>query len=298
MDKRWLAKSLGAFSIGLGAAQVLAPRTVLGLIGAEDTDQSRRLMRLVGARELAVGTALEARRDVAPWLWLRVAGDIADLRLAGAVRCAANDQGRRSRASITMSVVAGVAFADLVAAVVTARGRRGRPIHADGRITVNRPVTEVYGAWRNLENLPQFMAHLESVRHLGNGRSHWRAAGPAGIEVEWDAEIDSEHIDEHISWRSVGDTRVRHSGRVDFRPAPGGRGTEVRVHLIYEPPGGKVGARIAKLFGESPDQQLRDDLRRFKQVLETGEVVRSESSPGGAKTRTHLTERPAQPLPS
>ncbi|TVT13559.1 SRPBCC family protein, partial [Amycolatopsis rhizosphaerae] len=290
MDKRWLTKSLGAFSIGLGATQAVAPGRVLGLVGARDDDRARRLVRLIGTRELVLGTALGARRNGAPWLWLRLAGDIVDLRLADAVRRGVKSPDGRRRASITMAALAGVALADLAAAVVTTRGRRGRPIHANGRITVNRPVGEVYGAWRNLENLPQFMAHLETVRHLGDGRSRWRAAGPAGIEVEWDAEIDSEHIDEHISWRSVGETQVRHSGRVDFRPAPGGRGTEVRVHLIYEPPGGRLGARIAKLFGEAPDQQLRDDLRRFKQVLETGEVVRSESGPDGARTRTHLTE--------
>jgi uncharacterized membrane protein len=142
------------------------------------------------------------------------------------------------------------------------------------------------------------MAHLQSVESLGDGRWRWRATGPAGIEVEWDAEVLDERIDEFIAWRSVGEAPVTNSGRVEFRPAPGGRGTEIRVWLTYDPPAGKLGTWVAKLFGEAPDQQVSDDLRRFKQVLETGEVVRSEGTPEGTKTSRMIAQRPAQPAPA
>jgi uncharacterized membrane protein len=145
-----------------------------------------------------------------------------------------------------------------------------------------------------LENLPRFMTHLQSVRSLGGGRSRWRAAGPADREVVWGAEIADERVDEVIAWRSVRGAPVANSGKVEFRAAPGGRGTEVRVRLSYAPPAGKLGTAVAKLFGEAPDQQVRDDLRRLKQVLETKEVVRSAASPEGANARRQLAQRPAQ----
>ncbi|HEX6314222.1 MAG TPA: SRPBCC family protein [Gemmatimonadaceae bacterium] len=149
-------------------------------------------------------------------------------------------------------------------------------------ITVRRPRSEVYAFWRDFENLPRFMYHLAYVENLGSGRSHWVARAPAGRSVEWDAEIIADRPDEEISWRTMGkDDDVRHTGSVYFVPAPGDRGTEVHVRLNYDAPGGKVGAMVARLFGEEPSQQVDDDLRRFKQVMEVGEVVRSEASPEG-----------------
>lgn len=162
-------------------------------------------------------------------------------------------------------------------------------------MTVNKPRTEVFAYWNNVENLATFMAHLESVRSLGDGRSRWRAAGPAGTSVEWDAEITDHRPDELIAWQSVGDATVPNRGHVEFRPAPGDRSTEVHVRLWYRPPAGKIGAAVATLFGAAPDQQVRDDLRRFKQVIETGEIVRSDANPGGSLTYPRLTQRPAQP---
>lgn len=139
-------------------------------------------------------------------------------------------------------------------------------------ITVNKPVEEVYRFWRNFENLPLFMEHLESVTVTGGNRSHWVAKAPLDRTVEWDAEITNERANELISWRSVPGSDVENMGTVRFKPAPGGRGTEVHVVLDYNPPGGSVGAAVAKLFGEEPDQQVREDLRHFKQMLETGET--------------------------
>ncbi len=142
-------------------------------------------------------------------------------------------------------------------------------------VTVNRPVEDLYAFWRDFENLPQFMNHLKSVKVMdGNGnRSHWVANAPAGQTVEWDAEIINEQANRLIAWRSLPDAQIANAGAVMFQPASGNRGTEVKVELEYNPPAGVLGALIAKLFGEEPEQQIDEDLRRFKQYMETGEVA-------------------------
>ena len=158
-------------------------------------------------------------------------------------------------------------------------------------ITVNRPPEEVYRFWHDFRNLPRFMHHLESVQVTGDRRSHWKTKGPAGMSVEWDAETVDDRPNELIAWRSVEGSQVDNAGSVRFVPAPGGRGTEVHVELRYSPPGGAVAAAIAWLFGESADQQVYDDLRAFKQVIETGEVLVSDATLG----RRGCWQRPAQP---
>jgi len=147
-------------------------------------------------------------------------------------------------------------------------------------VTINRPAEELYRFWRHFENLPRFMAHLESVRTTGPTTSHWVARAPLGGTVEWDAEIHNEDENRLIAWRSLEGSQVDTAGSVHFEPAPGGRGTEVRVNLKYNPPAGKLGGLIARFFGEAPEQQVRDDLRRFKQLMEAGEVatVRGQTS--------------------
>lgn len=165
--------------------------------------------------------------------------------------------------------------------------------HITKSITVKRPRQEVFSFWRNLENLPRFMYHLQEVTTLGNTRSHWVTKGPAGSQYEWDAEIVNEKHDELISWKTVDGSDIEHVGSIRFADAPADRGTEVEVDLGYDAPGGKAGALIAKLFGAEPGQQITDDLRRFKQVMETGEVLLSDGSPEGIGEGAS-NERPAQ----
>lgn len=165
--------------------------------------------------------------------------------------------------------------------------------HITKSITVKRPRQEVFAFWRNLENLPRFMHHLEEVRTAGDTRSHWVTKGPIGSAYEWDAEIVDEEPGEFIAWKTLDGSDVEHVGSVGFSDAPADRGTEVEVDLGYDAPGGKAGALIARLFGEEPGQQITDDLRRFKQVMETGEVLLSEGSPRGIGEGAS-NERPAQ----
>ncbi len=166
--------------------------------------------------------------------------------------------------------------------------------HLTRSITVKRPRQEVFAFWRDLGNLPRFMHHLLRVEAAGGRASHWVARGPAGSEIEWNAEIVDEEPNEFISWRTVEGSEIQHTGSVRFTDAPADRGTEVEVDLAYGAPGGKVGTIVAKVLGEEPQQQITDDLRRFKQVMETGEVLLSDGSPEGAGEGA-TNERPAQP---
>jgi uncharacterized membrane protein len=185
---------------------------------------------------------------------------------------------------------------DVICAQQLARQPGSITESGDVRVTksviIDRSPEELYRFWRDFQNLPRFMQNLESVQVTGDGRSHWVAKAPAGGSVEWDAEVTEERPNELIAWRSVEGSDVDNSGQVRFERMPGGRGTKVSVEMLYHPPGGVIGAGVAKLFGNDPEWQVKDDLRRFKQVMEVGEVVRSEATLWG----NGVTEqRPAQP---
>jgi uncharacterized membrane protein len=161
--------------------------------------------------------------------------------------------------------------------------RRDGSVRVEHTIAVNRTPEECYRMWRSLENLPRFMKHLESVRALDERRSHWVAKGPAGKNVEWDAEITRDEPNALLSWRSLEGSDVMNSGAVRFLPAPAGRGTLISVTMQYDPPGGALGVALAKLTGEDPNVTVREDLRRFKRLLETGEIPTTEGQPHGSR---------------
>ena len=156
-----------------------------------------------------------------------------------------------------------------------------RDIHVEQSITINKPAAELYRFWREFRNLPRFMKHLESVTTLTSGISRWVANGPAGHRVEWDAEIYNEKENELISWRSLPGSEFVNAGTVRFEPAPGGRGTVVRVTMNYNVSGGRVAAALARLFGQAPEQLIAEDLRRLKQISETGEIATIDGQPSG-----------------
>lgn len=161
-------------------------------------------------------------------------------------------------------------------------------IRVEKVITINKPIEEVYGAWCDVTTLPRILSHLESVTDLGEGTSHWVVKAPLGRTVEWDAETMVDRENRAIAWRSIGEAEVPNVGAVNFHEAPGGRGTEVRVRIEYNPPFGPIGATFAKLFGEEPSQQVEDDLRRFKQVLETGETATTAGQPRGVSQTSRM----------
>lgn len=281
-DER-LARALGWFSIGIGLAEVAAPDTVARLIGVRDDNGNRRTLRAFGLREIANGVAILAQPRQSGWLWTRVGGDLLDLAFLGTnLR---DDHARPQRLAAAAAAVAGVTALDVLCGQRLSQEEDGgvaapwnRSVHVRQSVAINRPAEEIFAFWRDFANLPRFMSHLERVEVTDTRRSHWVARAPAGGTVEWDAEITGERPNESIAWRSLEGADVDNAGEVRFERAPGGRGTLVRVEMHYRPPGGVVGAVAAKLFREEPRQQVRDDLRRLKQVLETGEVTVAEGS--------------------
>ncbi len=221
---------------------------------AEDEDEINvgRTERMIsGLAAAAVAVVGLRRKRLRPFL-LPVAGSLLSRAVTG--RCSINRAlGRNSARKDRRSAVASVP--------------RGEGIKVERGVVVNRPVQEVYHFWRNFENLPRFMDHLESVTVLDENRSHWVAKAPAGTRVEWDAVIHNEIENELIAWRSLPKADVNNAGSVHFNSVGEGA-TEVRVVLSYQPPAGKLGAVVAKLLGEEPSTQVDDDLRRFKQVME------------------------------
>lgn len=290
-DGRGLARALGVASLGLGVAHLLSTDEVARRIGLGDDDTTRGTLIGIGLRELAVVPGLLLSPAPTAWLGARVAGDAMDLTLLGRALVGAQGDRRRRLGYATAAVVA-VTTLDLLA---LRRTTRSRPLRLTAAVTVNRSAAEVYGYWRNLKQLPTFMQHLEQVKVAPGGRSTWTAKAPLGRAVRWDAELTDDVPGTRLAWQSVGRTKVPNRGEVRFAPAPGDRGTEVRVVLQYTVPGGKAGAAVARLLGEDPHQQVEDDLRRFKQVLETGSVVRSDGSPEGTTARRQTVQRPAQP---
>ena len=279
-----LANFLGAFSLGLGLAQVLAPEGMSKICGIKDAEGNRSLMRALGAREISNGLAILSRQQPEKAMWSRVAGDAMDLAMLGKVM--ANPENDRSRALFATANVLAVTALDVMCAkqlsmqprTVANEGADKGVIRTKRSITVGKSPEECYAFWHNFENLPQFMRHLESVSVTGERRSHWKAKAPAGKSVEWDAETIEDRPNELISWRSTEDADVYNAGTVSFQKAPGDRGTEVRVELEYKPPLGKLGSKVAMLWREEPGQQVMDDLRHFKQVMETGEILTSDAT--------------------
>ncbi len=165
---------------------------------------------------------------------------------------------------------------------VALAGSRGTPVEL--AVTIMKPHDELYRFWHDLENLPKFMPHLVSVQSLGGNRSHWQAKVLRGRTVEWDAEIINDVPNELIGWRTLDGADVVSAGSVRFKPSGHDGETIVTVHMQYEPPAGKMGATLAWMFGQAPSQTIREDLRRFKALMETGEVPTTAGQPRGQQS--------------
>jgi uncharacterized membrane protein len=211
-------------------------------------------------------------------------GDILDLFALGKVT--KSKSAKPINAAIATAAVVGVTTLDVCCAQELSDGNRDHIFNFKKTILINSSPEELYRQWWSFENLPRFMKNLESVEMITDGRSHWVAKGPAGKKVQWDAEITEDRPNELIAWRSLDGAEVDNFGQVRFETAPGGRGTLVSVEMQYKPPSGKVGVSIAKIFGRAPEQEVEEDLRRFKQVMETGEMITTEGQPAGRRSST------------
>jgi uncharacterized membrane protein len=304
--QRGIAAGVGWFGIGFGLFELAAPRTVARLIGLEAPSTRWRgarrmsaaqlpqrklrgdpvhsaIIRGLGLRGIISGIGILARPRPAPWLWSRVVGDMVDLSLLGlAFNSSRTDRARLAGAT---AAVAGVTALDVYASIEFTRARRAqrlpltltRTLPLEASVLIDRPPEECYRFWHDLENLPRFMRSVESVRVESDRRSHWVAKVPGGIRVEWDSEIIDDTPDRLISWHSI-NADVPNAGSVHFDPAPGGRGTLVRVRMSHDMP--TLSGIAARVIGKVPKWQVKEDLRRFKQILETGEIPTTRGGGG------------------
>jgi uncharacterized membrane protein len=258
------------------------------------------LLRVIGARELASGIGLLAAPTSPVWRWSRLAGDVMDGAVLGSAFFAPGSQRRRLAA--TAAIVSGIVALDLRAgsprrarlssqALPQSGGRRA----VNESVLINCSPEDCYASWRNFGNFPRFMQHLDEVEVLDDRHSRWRAAAPGGAHVEWDAEITVDQPNQVLAWRSMPGSQVENHGRVRFLPGPAGKGTLLSVELAYKPPAGGAGALLARLFGEAPSQQVHGDLRRFKQLMETGEIPTTRGQPHGERSaRARLFDKEAE----
>jgi len=274
-----IARGLGWFSLGLGVAELIAPRAISRIAGARKKDS---LIRFYGVREIVAGVGVLATTHSAGWLWARVAGDAVDLASLGAARAASRDGGKKN--ALAIGSVAGVMALDVwCASRLSKAGAERAGARAEASLLVSRSPEECYRFWRNFENLPRFIDHLKSVRSTGDLGSRWTAYGPGGIEVEWNAEVEEDIPNKRLAWRARAGSHIWHSGVADFENAPGGRGTIVRVQMDYGNTLKAIGL-LAMPLGKNPGQLIRKQLRRFKQILETGEPITTEGQPAGRRS--------------
>jgi len=301
-EKGPVTSFLGWFSIGLGIAELVAPAFVARIVGI-DEEEHERLLRAYGVRELAAGIGILTRPKPTYWMWNRVIGDAIDI--ASLRRAMNNPENNRAKLVMATLAVAGVTALDIASSIrltseaSPAAGHDAGSFSADtveddhlvlsSTVTVNRPIEQVYEFWKDPRNYAQFMDHLDSVNPETGGRSRWKVKGPAGLSVEWEAEVGADTPNEMIRWRSTAASKVANTGTVTFKRAAGGRGTVVKLVVEYRPKAGALGVRLGKIFSTIPKTQLSQDLRRFKQLIEVGEVVQSDATAGKG------TPHPAQP---
>lgn len=271
-----LAKGLGWFSLGLGVAELAAPQILAKLIGVENDPRSRLIMRLFGAREVAAGLGIFARPKHPAGTVNRLVGDALDI---GALVWALSSRKHTSvqRLTLALASVATVTALDALATKRLAKSRKQSAQPVTRTITINKSPLEVYAEWRDFSKLPRFMSYVEAVDVRSSRQSHWVVNTAVG-RVSWHAEIHEDVPGKRIAWHTLPGTKVPHSGAVTFKLAPDGRRTEVVVEFQIAPVGwmhGGIGDAVGKLLAGS---QIEGDLRRFKQVIETGELVRSDAS--------------------
>lgn len=292
-EKDAVTNFLGWFSIGLGIAEVFAPGAVARLIGLNEREHTR-LLRAYGVREIAAGVGILTRPKPTYWMWNRVVGDTIDL--ASLRRAMGDENNDKSKLTMAALAVAGVTALDILSSMrltsesspaaghdagsYTIETSEGDHRVLSATVTVNRPIEEVYAFWKDPRNYAQFMDHIDSVNPETSGRSRWKVTAPAGFSVEWEAGIVADTPNEMIRWQSTAASKVSNTGTVTFKTAPGNRGTIVKLEIEYKPKAGPIGASIAKIFSAIPKTQLNKDLRRFKQLLEVGEVVQSDATAG------------------
>jgi uncharacterized membrane protein len=279
-------RNLGILSLALGAGGLLMPGAVSRMSGLQ---QHRGLLPLVGLRELAAGIGLLSSRNPTPWLWSRVVGDGMDLAVILSSLLSPGNP-RRASAAVTAAVVAAITAIDTRESL---RSSQSNAVSTTGAapdalvsasVIVGKSPQECYEFWRDPTNITRISPMIESVTVLDERTSRWLIRSPLGNQIEWDSKITGETPGERISWRSVDGGGLYHAGVVRFERATGNRGTLVSTSVHFRVPGGSAGMGLAKLLGANPRSEVREDLRRFKQLLEAGEIPTTRGQPSGRRS--------------
>jgi len=280
------ARNLGILSLALGAGALLMPTPLSQLTGLQ---QHRRLLPFIGLRELAAGIGLLSTRNPTPWLWARVVGDGMDL--ATILHSLLSPQNpRRTSAAVTAAVVGAITAIDIRESVRSrnssgaAYERSAPDALVSASVIVGKSPQECYDFWRDPTNMTRISPMVESVTVVDERTSRWLIRSPLGNKIEWDCKITGETRGQRISWRSVDGGGLYHAGVVRFEPSTGNRGTLVSTSVHFRVPGGPAGIGLAKLLGANPRSEIREDLRRFKQLLETGEIPTTRGQPSGRRS--------------
>lgn len=285
---RRYSDGIGLLGLGVGLFGLIAPGRVARLLGAKDCTRTRRMIALASLGQVTAAVGALTQRRLGPWLWARVASDTLDVAMiTHATHLGAIPVRRALLAGAGLAGVGWVAASTSLRTARLAPNASARGFSVNVAITIQRTTHEVYHAWRDLQSFPRFMSHVESVQ-LEGGTVRFRARLPAGVPLEWEVKLTDDVPGSRISWESTPDSVLRNHGTVTFVPAPGNRGTEMRVILHYEAPAGALGQAFMKLSSALPREQMRADLRRFKQILETGSVMHSDAS-------VHAGPHPARP---
>lgn len=301
-EKDPITNFLGWLSIGLGLAELFAPQKLARLIGIDEDDHTT-LLRAYGVRELAAGVGILTRPKPTYWMWNRVLGDTIDL--ASIRRAMISEGSDNSRLKLAALAVAGVTALDIVSSMrltserspaagedpgsyKTAEGTSGTAV-TSAVVTVNKPIEQVYEFWKDPRNYALFMDHIESVKPSTGGRSRWKIKAPPGLSIEWEAQMTQDMPNELIRWSSTEESSINNTGTVRFSRAAGDRGTVVTLAVEYKPRAGALGAAASRFFKTIPKTEMSNDLRRFKQIIEVGEVVKSDAT---AVPGTHSAQPP------
>lgn len=286
MDATKVARALGWFSIGLGLTEAAAPKRLSAYLGMEDR---AGLVRGFGFRELATGAGVLTQRNPAPGIWARVAGDVLDLATLGSGLAKAN--GKRNRVVVATGAIVGITLLDVVCARQLSRNGRDAGTASDAStversLTIGQPLDEVYRRWREPQTLPRIMEQMADVTPTDDRHARWSVRGPLGRTLTWETHLVEERPNELLRWQSLPGADLANEGSVRFRPAPGDLGTVVTLRLRFDPPGGPLGAAM-KLTDVVPKMVVGNALRRFKSLVETGEIPtldRNPSARGGGDT--------------
>jgi uncharacterized membrane protein len=299
MDRRnpeRFANALGYFSIGLGLSEVAATDSLANMIGLADT--RLRLLKALGLREIANGLAILAAPLRPQWMWSRVAGDTIDLSLLASAL--ASPRSSRGRLMAATAAVAGVTLLDVFCArLLSLNGyqhvnRRwlsgGRGLRLQRSIAINSAPDRLYRFCREFSNLPQIIGYADSVSEIGNQRLRWRAEGPAGQAMEWDTRIIEDRPNELISWCSANSAPIEHGGSIRFLPRQDSHGTIVRVEVLHRPLKGTMSSFL-RMLGSRPEFYVAEGLRRFKALIETGEIPTTRGQSSGRPEHSVSVDR-------